>query len=63
MDMMGQMLTRPDDRALFDLDGKGENAKDETTPAAGQTTKPPVLDEQGNDYRETSTIMSGNLNG
>jgi hypothetical protein len=56
MDMMGQTLTRPDDRALFDLDGKGENAKDETTPAAGQTIKPPVLDGQGNDYREASTI-------
>jgi hypothetical protein len=33
LEMMGQTLTRPDDRALFDLDGKCENAKDETTPA------------------------------
>jgi hypothetical protein len=30
--MMGQTLTRPDDRALFDLDGKGEDAKQEQAP-------------------------------
>jgi hypothetical protein len=32
LDMMGQTLTRPDDRALFDLDGKGEDAKQEQAP-------------------------------
>ena len=32
MDMMGQTLTRPDDRALFDLDGKAEEAKQEPEP-------------------------------
>ena len=30
--MMGQTLTRPDDRALFDLDGKVEDAKQEPEP-------------------------------
>ena len=51
LDMMGQTLTRPDDRALFDLDGKAEDAREEPTQAPVQTIQPPAtLEEQ--DYRE-----------
>ena len=32
LDMMSQTLTRLDDRALFDLDGKAEEAKQEPEP-------------------------------
>jgi len=32
LDMMSQTLTRLDDRALFDLDGKAENTKKEPEP-------------------------------
>lgn len=32
LEMMNQTLTRPDDRALFDLDGKAEEAKQEPEP-------------------------------
>ena len=32
LDMMSQTLTRLDDRALFDLDGKSEEAKQEPEP-------------------------------
>lgn len=38
LDMMGQTLTRLDDRALFDLDGKAEEAKQETE--QGQIIQP-----------------------
>jgi hypothetical protein len=43
--MMNQTLTRPDDRALFGLDGKEENSKEEQTPE--QTIKP--VESQSND--------------
>ena len=36
LDMMGQTLTRPDDRALFGLDGKDEDAKEEPEQALVQ---------------------------
>ncbi|MEI7994939.1 MAG: hypothetical protein WCH01_08570, partial [Methylococcaceae bacterium] len=42
LDMMSQTLTRLDDRALFDLDGKAEEAKQEPEPEQiiqPQTTK------------------------
>jgi hypothetical protein len=39
---MGQTLTRPDDRALFGLDGKAEDAREEPTPATME----------GQDHRE-----------
>jgi len=34
LEMMGQTLTRPDDRALFDLDGKAEDVKAEPAQAS-----------------------------
>jgi len=37
LDMMNQTLTRSDDRALFDLDGKKENTKEESTQEPVQT--------------------------
>ena len=37
---MSQTLTRLDDRALFDLDGKAEEAKQE--PDQAQTVQPPT---------------------
>ena len=40
LDMMSQTLTRLDDRALFDLDGKSEEAKQE--PEQGQIFQPPT---------------------
>jgi hypothetical protein len=40
--MMGQTLTRPDDRALFGLDGKTEDAKEEQAPV--QMAKPSVIE-------------------
>ena len=44
LDMMNQTLTRLDDRALFDLDGKAEEAKQEPaqTPEQGQIVQPPT---------------------
>jgi len=35
--MMNQTLTRPDERALFGLDGKKENTKEESTQEPVQT--------------------------
>ena len=37
LDMMNQTLTRPDDRALFGLDGKAKDAREEPAPAPVQT--------------------------
>ena len=42
LDMMGQTLTRPDDRALFGLDGKAEDAREEQAPV--QVVKPSVIE-------------------
>ena len=40
LDMMAQTLTRTDDRALFGLDGKAEDSKEEPTPT--QAIEPPA---------------------
>jgi multidrug efflux pump subunit AcrA (membrane-fusion protein) len=40
LDMMNQTLTRLDDRALFDLDGKAEDAKQKPEPE--QIIQPPT---------------------
>jgi hypothetical protein len=51
LDMMNQTLIRPDDRALFGLDGKADDAKEESMPT--QTTQPPATTGVY-DYREAS---------
>ena len=42
LDMMGQTLTRTDDRALFGLDGKAEDAREEPAPAP--PSKPSMIE-------------------
>ena len=42
LEMMGQTLTRPDDRALFGLDGKAEDAREEPAPAP--PSKPSMIE-------------------
>ena len=40
LEMMGQTLTRPDDRALFNLDGKAEPAQAQASETPEQTIQP-----------------------
>ena len=42
LEMMNQTLTRTDDRALFGLDGKAEDAREEPAPAP--PSKPSVIE-------------------
>jgi hypothetical protein len=50
LEMMGQTLTRLDDRALFGLDGKAEDAREEPAQAPVQMIQPSAAMEE-QDYR------------
>ena len=54
LDMMSQTLTRPDERALFNLDGKTGNVKNEPEP--GQIIQPQVTKESFTPRPDTDDI-------
>ena len=62
LDMMNQTLTRLDDRALFDLDGKGEDAKQEQPPQeqANEPSKETEISNSAGSFSFTSLLNTGN---